>query len=77
MAYHVAYPALSLRPKDRVCGCDIEPKTYRKGLVSQLCEEYPDHTDDLNRASLWKVIRLSANHLMSASNQRHRLLISR
>ena len=59
MIYHVAYPNPSLRPNDRVCGCDIDPKTYRAGLLSKLYQEYPRYTQDLKEATFWKVIRSS------------------
>jgi len=69
MIYHVAYPNPSLRPKDRVCRCGVDSETDRKGLLSQLYEEYPDHTEDLKHASIWKVIRLSLNHPMLCLQQ--------
>jgi len=53
--YRVAYPHPSLHPLDRVSACSVGPETHRRTLLSQLYEAYPDHTEDLKRATLWKV----------------------
>jgi len=53
--YRVAYPHPFLKPGDRVTACSVDPKTYRKNLLAQLCEEYPKYTQDLKQATIWKV----------------------
>ena len=40
-----------------------------EGLLSQLCKRYPDHTEDLKRAILWKV-----NHCHRLPDARIQLL---
>ena len=55
--YVVAYPHPSLRPRHRVSICEVDSQTFMKGLRSQLYEEYPDHIEDLKRATFWKVSR--------------------
>jgi len=55
--YIVAYPDPSLHSRDRVCPCEVGSKTFTKGILDQLCDQYPDHTQDLKRATLWGVSR--------------------
>ena len=53
--YVVAYPHPSLNPRDRNCRCKIDSQTGTTDLRSELYEEYPDHIEDLKRATFWKV----------------------
>jgi len=55
--YVVAYPHPSLRPRQRACKCKVDLQVGPIDLRSQLYEEYPDHTEDLKRATFWKVSR--------------------
>ena len=55
--YIVAYPHPSIHELDRACACEVDSRTRRKGLLSQLYEEYPRLTEDLKEATLWRVSR--------------------
>ena len=56
--YIVAYPHPSLRPRQRACMCKVDSRTdMTDDLLSLLCERYPDHIEDLKRATFWKVSR--------------------
>ena len=50
-------PHPSLRPRQRVCVCDVDSHTGTIDLRSQLYEEYPGHTEDLEYATFWKASR--------------------
>ncbi|KAF9644443.1 hypothetical protein BDM02DRAFT_3190581 [Thelephora ganbajun] len=56
--YNVAYPNPSLDPLDRLCRCRVGSETDWMDLLSQLYDDYPKHTEDLKRATLWKAIDL-------------------
>jgi hypothetical protein len=73
--YNVAYPHSSVRPLDRICSYKIDLETYKEDILSKLCHSYPDHTEDLRRASLWKVrplLPITRFHL----NRNDRLVVS-
>ena len=53
--YRIAYPHPSLQFPLRTTVCDVDQKTFKKNPLSQLYEEFPDHSEDLKRATLWKV----------------------
>jgi len=56
-AYLVAYPNSQIPSLKRVCEVKVDSRTSIDGLLSQLCLRYPDYTEDLKRAALWKVSR--------------------
>ena len=53
--YRIAYPHPTVHPQDRTSICGVDSKTFKKHILSQLHNEYPSHTEDLKRATLWKV----------------------
>ena len=61
--FTVAYPHPSIPPAKRMSPCEVGPKTYRKGLLEQLIEEYPEHSEDLRQATIWKASCLSIAQL--------------
>ncbi|KAF9642972.1 hypothetical protein BDM02DRAFT_3264279 [Thelephora ganbajun] len=67
--YQVVYPNPLLRKQDRVRLCSIDSQTDRRGLLSQLYEEYSGHTEDLERATLWKASGLSKAEASNDSMQ--------
>jgi len=53
--YTVAYPNTLIHRRERTCQVKVDSITRRNDIISQLCLEYPDYTEDLKRASLYKV----------------------
>ncbi|KAF9648791.1 hypothetical protein BDM02DRAFT_3114786 [Thelephora ganbajun] len=67
--YQVAYPNPSLRKQDRVCLYTVDSQSDIWYLLFQLYEKYPDHIEDLRRASLWKASGLSKAEASNDSMQ--------
>ena len=53
--YMVAYPHPFLEPRERIFPYRVDPQTYRPDLLTKLYNEYPNHTEDLKAATIWKV----------------------
>ena len=63
MIYIVAYPHPEIPREERMFPfkVKVDSETYKEDLVEGLIEEYPEHSRDLKRVTIWKVSRLSIN----------------
>jgi len=55
--YLVAYPHPTASMARRIKRLELGSDAVRKDIVALLKDSYPDHSGDLNDATLWKVSR--------------------
>jgi len=53
--YVIAYPNSSIRPVMRSCLVKVDSQTSTDNIISHLCRQFPDLTEDLEHATLYKV----------------------
>ena len=61
--YIVAYPHPTIPPRERILPLELGSGARGRGLLKLLKDEFPNHSDDLKDATLWKAGRSTVARL--------------